>query len=341
MSKEDRADKGDRTSARYRQVDVAPSRHATRVVRLEALDRFISEQLVPMRLSTDDAGTFQAKARSASLGHVELTDLWVRDPCVARRTRTLITADGPEYLKVGLQLSGISAVSQGSREATLRPGDLLLYDTSRPYQISSGPSSHMQTVMFSRGALRLSPAQLEQLPLRPINCRQGVGLLVSQYLNGVRRQLDAGMPSDSCYLANATLDLLAALFVAELPGTAPTDPDSGKAGLLLRVRADIENRLSDPYLDVPSIAAAHYISVRTLQKLFEDEEQTVTGWIRARRLERCRRDLALPALAQTPIGLIAANWGLIHQSHFSRLFKSAYGVCPRDYRNRNMGTPGA
>jgi AraC-like DNA-binding protein len=130
------------------------------------------------------------------------------------------------------------------------------------------------------------------------------------------------------------LDLLGASFAERLACTSPTEPDSGKAGLLFRVRAFIEHRLGDPDLDVATIAGAHHISVRYLQKLFEGQEQTVTGWIRARRLEHCRRDLANPAFAQQPVTCIAAHWGLLDAPHFSRLFKSTYGLAPRDYRAR-------
>ncbi|MCV7030379.1 helix-turn-helix transcriptional regulator [Mycobacterium sherrisii] len=98
------------------------------------------------------------------------------------------------------------------------------------------------------------------------------------------------------------------------------------------MRANIEDRLSDPDLDVPSIGAAHYMSVRTLQKLFHGEQQTVTGWIHTRRLEHCHWDLCDPTFVSHSIGAIATRWGLVDQAHFSRLFKSAYGVSPRDYR---------
>jgi AraC-like DNA-binding protein len=58
----------------------------------------------------------------------------------------------------------------------------------------------------------------------------------------------------------------------------------------------------------------------------------VAGWIRRRRLERCRRDLLDPALRAQPVGVIAARWGLTEPAHFSRLFRAAYGVPPVAYR---------
>jgi len=43
-----------------------------------------------------------------------------------------------------------------------------------------------------------------------------------------------------------------------------------------------------------TVAAAHYISVRYLYRLFDAQGTTVAAWIRPRRLERCRVDLADP-----------------------------------------------
>jgi AraC-like DNA-binding protein len=304
----------------------------------EAFIQAISEQLLPIRLSTEDIGSFQAGVRSTSLGVVQLHELWARNAFVARRTSKLIASGDRGYLKVGVQMRGASVVSQGGQQAALEPGDFVLYDTTRPYQISALAPIHMQTLMFSRDALRLSSSQLERLTTCRISGREGLGFLVAQYLGGLARQLGT-VSSGSCHLADATLDLLAAVFTERLTGTGQTDLRNGNAGLLVRVRTYIEHRLGDPQLDVVSIAKAHHVSVRTLQNVFASQEQTVTGWIRNRRIEHCRRDLANPAFAAQPVSSVAAKWGLLDPAHFSRLFKSTYGLSPRDYRVDALARP--
>jgi AraC-like DNA-binding protein len=298
----------------------------------EALTQFVVERLVPMHVSTDDVDSFRARTASVNLGVVQLADLWIRNPFVARRTSKLIGNGGPEYLKLLVPLRGTAVVSQGGRQAAVAPGDLVLYDMSRPYQIITDGPFRMRAVIFLRDALRLSPSQLDGVATRPMDGRKGLGLVVSQYLSGVAKQLDAGGCCHSYHLGDATLDLLAALFGDLLGGTVRAIPNGGKTGLLLRVQTYIEHRLSDPGLDLTEIAAAHHVSTRALQKLFESDGQTVTGWIRTRRIEHCRKDLANPSLAEEPVGAIAARWGLVDPAHFSRLFKSRYGVPPREYR---------
>ncbi|MFF4384997.1 helix-turn-helix transcriptional regulator [Kitasatospora sp. NPDC001547] len=82
-----------------------------------------------------------------------------------------------------------------------------------------------------------------------------------------------------------------------------------------------------------TIADAHHISLRRLQQLLAEDDMSPAAWIRRRRLERCRLDLANPRLNARPIQAIAERWGFSDPAHFSRLFRAAYGIPPRDYRN--------
>jgi AraC-like DNA-binding protein len=60
----------------------------------------------------------------------------------------------------------------------------------------------------------------------------------------------------------------------------------------------------------------------------------MSEWILSQRLDRCRRDLIDPRLRNHPIHHIAAQWGFTSAAHFSRVFRAAYGLSPRDYRDR-------
>jgi AraC-like DNA-binding protein len=99
-----------------------------------------------------------------------------------------------------------------------------------------------------------------------------------------------------------------------------------------RIRAHIDAELASPDLGPASIAARHFISVRHLHALFHEQGTTVSTWIRTRRLERCRRDLADPLLAPVPVAAIGAKWGFVDPAHFSRSFKTAFASAPSEYR---------
>lgn len=307
-----------------------------------AVDRFdafcaaVSANLPPVALATDDVSAFSGLMRTTALSTVQLSRVLVASDMVVRRTHKLIERSAPEYLKVGLQLTGSCMVAQGGRQAVLKRGDYVVYDTTRPYQLWTRGPFQMQTVLFPSNLLRLPAAQLSQLTARPISGQSGLGSMVSSFLVELGKKSTCEFGSASSYLADAVLDLLAASIMEQLTDETPWDLDAQRSGLLLRIRAFIEDQLGDPGLNVPSIAAAQHISVRYLQKLFEQEGQTVTGWIRDRRIEHCRRDLASAALAETPLHSIAARWGLVNAAHFSRLFKARFGETPREYRARAL-----
>lgn len=80
------------------------------------------------------------------------------------------------------------------------------------------------------------------------------------------------------------------------------------------------------------MAAATHISVSYLHKLFHAEGISVAAWIRQRRLEACRRDLADPASAARPVAAIGARWGFTSAARSSQVFKAAHGMAPQQYR---------
>jgi AraC-like DNA-binding protein len=70
-----------------------------------------------------------------------------------------------------------------------------------------------------------------------------------------------------------------------------------------------------------------------VHRLFTAHGATPAAYIRQRRLDRCRHDLANSAMRNVPVGAIGSRWGLPDASHFSRLFNAAYGMPPAEYRH--------
>jgi acetamidase/formamidase/AraC-like DNA-binding protein len=105
-----------------------------------------------------------------------------------------------------------------------------------------------------------------------------------------------------------------------------------RAGVLQRVAQSIEQRLGEPELSLSDIAAANGMSVRNLQKLFEAFDKAFSVYVRTRRLERCRDDLASPLVAQLSISEICYRWGFTDPAYFSRSFRDQFGISPREFR---------
>jgi len=201
-----------------------------------------------------------------------------------------------------------------------------MYDGTRPFRLVGENSLHLYGLVIPAPLLGLSRTHILELTARRFGGQRGTAALASQFLRQLGAQLAVKGQTNNFHVADATLSLLTGVF-SDHP-----KPMGNSRELLLRIRVFIENQLGDPRLDVAQIAAAHHISVRQLQKMFKDDGQTVTGWIRSRRLEHCRRDLSNIALADMTVGQICLRWGFIDAAHFSKIFKAVLGLPPRDFR---------
>jgi AraC-like DNA-binding protein len=290
----------------------------------------LSDALVPLEpVGPPDAPGLRLVLGSA--GAVAVGELSHRGAGGARRTIRHIRRSDPELCKVDVIARGHGVIEQGGREAALRPGDLTLVDLSRP---ATWAMSELRcvAVVFPRSLLPLRDADVARLSAVRIPGDTGVGALISSLARQLPEHLDGWSESGGARLGGAVLDLLMVALAGRLDRASDVPTETRRRALLQRILASIEKRLGDPELSPGSIAAAHFISVRSLHKLFETQQTTVGDWIRQRRLERCARDLLDPALAGEPIIAIGSRWGITNPAHFSRLFRDRYGVPPSHYR---------
>lgn len=279
---------------------------------------------------------YQAEFRASGLGPMQVVAMEVM-PVVVRRTPELISRADPDMLKMVLVRGGNTCVvEQDGRQARLSAADIACYDTRRPYQVACGADGDrptaMMTFMFPPSMLPLCRNQLRGLTAVRIPASTGLGDLTSQFLLHLARNIDHYSPAEAARLSTAALEVLATRLAHELDVRDWGTQETRRHALLTTVQAFIQQHLGDSGLSPAMIAAAHHISLRSLQQLFHDEGLTVAGWIRRRRLECCRRDLSDPAQAARPVAAIAARWGFASAADFSRAFRSVHGLPPAEYR---------
>ena len=292
----------------------------------------VSEAFVPLEVrSTAPKGAdpLPGRLRSTSLGALHLSEV-TGQQIEVRRTPATIERSDPGMIKVGVQLAGEGRLVQHGREAHLTPGDFAIYDTSSPYELHFTRHFSMFVLMFPRGLLRIASQDLHALSACRIHGGAGMGALVSTFLTNLHDAVDVDTVSTSSrVLEDAIVDLLIAALHAEVPPSGAQEP-----ALLRSAMSFIEDNLDDTTLDTALVASRHHVSTRYLQKTFEAAGHTVAGWIRNRRLEKCRHDLRDIHLSGESIGAICARYGLVNSSHFSKLFKETYGMPPRAYREQ-------
>ncbi|MDK1347680.1 helix-turn-helix domain-containing protein [Streptomyces sp. 378] len=286
---------------------------------------------VPLDVTTPRDTLFSGSVATEQLGQLRISTVDA-DRELVRRTRSLIAESSDEYMLLGLQTRGRSVVVQNERTAVLDPGELALYDTTRPYTLDF--PDRFETVVFQmpRQALGIPESDLQRITGVTIGPDQGLAGMVVPLLHKVAAEMDTYHPEIGELLARNITDLITTLITERL-GQGTASLDAARQTLLLRIRAFIDARLADPALSAEAVAAAHHISVRHLQRLFQAEGTTVSEWIRRRRLEACRRELGRPRRTRPAVAAVAQRWGFVSPAHFSRAFRAFYGMSPREWQN--------
>jgi AraC-like DNA-binding protein len=292
----------------------------------------LSQTFAPVVAETDRAKTFEGAVTFTELGPLRLAQV-AATPHITRRNSRLIRRADLDYYKLTLQITGQTGLIQDDRTSVLTPGDLALYDTTRPYELRFDDSFEIIVLMFPRSLLQVPEASVQLLTGRRIPANHGLAGLIGSFVSGLAEQVDRCGVAVSRPLGDAVLNMLAAAIADELGCASGQSQGPRQAVLLQRIKSHIEDQLGDPGLGPDEIAAAHHISPRYLRKLFESEGDSVARWIRSRRLEHCRRDLGRPDLSDRSVSAVAARWGFTDAAHFSRLFRSAFGQSPREYRH--------
>lgn len=301
--------------------------------RHDAWRSIVCDTLGPLDLRIDPDAPLRGEIEIGQLGSVGVGRVRTSTPHSVHRTAGLIHRDNPELYRVVLALSGSARLAQDGRAAQLNRGEFAIYDFTRPYELAYDSAVQLAVFSFPRDLLTLPVDSVAALTALPIGAESGTGALAVPLLRRVATDHDTYAPGSAARLSTVVMDLVSTAVAERLEQTRLLPADSRQRTLLRRVHAFIEQRLGEIDLDPATVAAAHHISVRYLHRLFEAEQTTVAAWIRQRRLERCRAELAKGG--DEPVSAIAARWGLADSAHFSRLFRRAYGIPPAEYRRAN------
>jgi len=283
-----------------------------------------------------DSGPFDAEFAAYDVGPLRL----FRIGAPAHRVwRDAVGRDLPTdgFYKLVLQLSGQAQIRHHDRSFDLRPGDWSLYDPQAPYSITNFERAELLVVQLPRREFKGFKVPDLHTSEAHTSALQGLSVVFGSFLRSLSEQLPTLPDTVGQPVSETAIGLLASTLAAQRQSSEAhvTLP----AVLKLRVKQYVQAHLGESDLTIDRIALDLRCSKRYLHRVFEDEACSLDRYIWQTRLERCRAALAAPAAAARSISEIAFAWGFNSSAHFCRLFKSQYGVSPRDFRRQALAAP--
>lgn len=310
----------------------APARH------LREWSDLLSGSFARFTFEAPNPAGFRGWMGVRTIAGIDFIKMRTEEHIARRETADAGSDERPDYL-VCLQVSGTGEFSQDGRTAALQPGDITVFDTTRPTTVASSDDYRNLCMKFPQRALSLTRERMSELTATRFSAGDGL----TPALRGMLSTLDTvgnSLTGRGAYLAaNSALDLAMTLFENSL-GYEDGSHSRAHRVLLDRVHDYIGRHMHDPDLSPGAVAVAHFVSLRQLHAVFGNTGTTVAATIRRMRLERARRILADPSSRETPVAVIGARCGFSTASGFGRAFCHTYDVSPGRYREMAMASAG-
>lgn len=279
--------------------------------------------------SPGTAGDFRVRGRAAKVGDVALTDV-----DAASVLRTADPGDIEDRVRIWVVRRGAWTLGGGpGGEHSVSAGQFLLRHVGRPSHFVTAPHTRAKIVVLPVAGLE--PLLGNRIVTGSADSAE-VRLFVA-HANMIHTTMSDLAPAGARAAHSALLELAKAVARHRFDDKEPL-----LAAALAQAAKDLaDSRLADPSLSSGTLAGELNVSVRTLQRAFSAGGESVTGYIRRRRLEEARLTLTAQAgrrSGRLSVSEIAAHWQFADSSHFIRTFKRHYGRTPADYA-REAGVP--
>ena len=287
------------------------------------------ESLSPLfnaRAADPAPGRFAARIESYDLEQLLLarsafpTSIYERGP-------DHVADDGADPFLVQLYQSGGYQGHNGKRDITVRPGDISVLDLGAGL-VSKAMPSHALSLVVPRALANEVGLSAGGGVLRG---GSPLAAIVGSHMLTVWQHLGQVEPESLGPVNETLLATVARAFRGVQQNAAQARVSLPEQARLEAVRNYIAGNLGRDDL-TPELLCQHFgFSRARLYRLFAPVGG-VAGYIREARLRRCYDELAQRGVPGRPRRVIdvAMRWGFGSQSHFSRLFRQTFGVCPGD-----------
>lgn len=309
---------------------------ASRRENLDAWSERVGNDVMPFRFTTHDSSAFQGAFEAANFLSASVFSMDTGDH-VAERTAEHVSNEDDEYVIVTFQVGGMLKLTQNEKQVQLAPGQIGLYLSSKPARLECYGNYQSRSVRIPIDRLNTKPQRWKELGALAFEGNQGLAPPVLSFLTGLSPVEPTLTSSARAAVANHLVGLIEAMLAdLHLAEDDPLQPPT--AELLDQCLTFIEENLPDPRLNPQMVAESAHISTRYLHQIFKKSGMTCANYIRVRRVERVRADLALEEFALVSIEKLLQRWGVQNPSHFGQVFKRIEGCTPTEFRRKALGS---
>ena len=247
--------------------------------------------------------------------------------CFYRRSDPV--SSGYRYVLVAA--GSILRARQCGRSIDLSSGQMTLISADEPAEVAQITEGDRWSIRISHKILADCCKNVDDKIARLVDASDLTKLLFHHIETAHRLGPKLGA-SASHAIAQHTLDLVGLCLGAERDAAHLASRRGLAAARLEAIKAGILQRLGSPDLGLAQIAAAHGVSTRYVQHLFELSGQSFTSFVLEQRLLAAYRLLREPKSRWRKVSDIAAATGFSDISYFNRVFRNRFDATPTEVR---------
>lgn len=300
------------------------------LARPEALDQWrnwAASTIAPIEVTVFDADSFAARWASHGVGQLRFLHLHAPAQRVTHTGAEGSSGRAAPSIQLVYARHGALKTLMGGKRFTVEPGQFVLLDNTRFYQMEMDSEHEAVDLMMPQGWLEKHLPDPAALLARPISASEGwgapLGALLEAMLEGID---DAPLPRPLIAEQLGSLLGLATGF------HEPEERTRHRGQLARQILRRIESDYADPDLSPERVAEDCGISKRYLQTLLAGSGTSFVQELNATRLDRASDLLGDPRARTLAIADIAYRSGFLDPGYFTRLFRKRFGITPRDWR---------
>jgi AraC-like DNA-binding protein len=283
--------------------------------------------IAPIEVTVFDQDAFAARWVSHGIGQLRMVQLHAPPQRVTHTGAEGSSGRAAPSIQLVYARRGALKTLMGGKRFTVEPGQFVLLDNTRFYQMEMDTEHEALDLMMPQGWLEKHLPDPDALLARPISAREGWGAPLGALLETMLAGLgDAPLPRP-----------LIAEQVGHLLGLAtgfhePAEGSRHRGQLARLILRRIESGYTDPDLSPEAVAGEVGISKRYLQTLLAGSGTSFVQELNATRLDRASDMLSDPRAGSLPVAEIAFRTGFLDAGYFTRLFRKRFGITPREWR---------